>query len=604
MPSSLDVDRSFMQSRWVMADVDMDEIERVARQHDLPEVIARLLISRGIHGKDIQAFLNPTLKDHLPSPFFMADMEDMAAFIAGQIQEGKKFAIFGDFDVDGATSSAVLYRFLRDVGAGQAEIYIPDRLSEGYGPNVEALKKLKENGADTLFVLDCGSTAFDIIAQGREIGLDICIFDHHQTEQRLPNANFLINPKRHDDTSDMDVLAACGVTFMACIAINNKLREFGYYSDKKEPNLLNYIDLVGLGTVCDMVPLLGVNRVLVRAGFKKMQSSVNTGLNALVDVSKISSEINTYHAGFVLGPRINAGSRVHKSDLGAKLLSTEDHEEAVNIAWILNDCNDKRKAIQVKMEQEALDKVERQGLDRFPVIVVGDDDWHPGLSGLVAGKIKDKFGKPACVVTYATNMNGEREGRGSGRSIPGINIGKSFMDAMEQGIIPKGGGHAMAGGFTVHPDKLEELNKFLCDHVARQAENNDVNVETHIDGVLSMLGVKVDLVELLDSYVGPFGQEFSEPLFAFKNVRIHQVDIRGGSHIALQLSDWEGGTRVKAMAFGAVGTEMGDAFLKHGRRAFDLVGHLKINDWQGRKSAEIHIKDACLSKSLENVKTA
>lgn len=598
-----DVEKSFMQSRWVMRDVSLDVIERVSRNFDLPEAIARLLVSRDIKPDDIPAFLNPTLKENLPSPFHMTDMEDMADFVSGEIVAGKNFAIFGDFDVDGATSSAVLYRFLKGCGI-DAPIYIPDRLSEGYGPNIEALKKLKEQGADILFILDCGSTAFEIIKQGRDIGLDIIVFDHHQTEERLPEANFVINPKRPDDKSGMDVLAACGVTFMACIAINNKLREKKFYTNRDEPKLLALLDLVGLGTVCDMVPLVHVNRLLVRSGFRQMQNTSNVGLNALIEVSKISSEINTYHAGFMLGPRINAGSRIHKADLGATLLSKDDHEEAMNIAWILNDCNDKRKAIQAKMEQEALAKVEVQGLDQNPVIIVDDKDWHPGLSGLVAGKVKDKFSKPSCVVTYATNLDGELEGRGSGRSIPGINMGTAFMDAMEAGIIPKGGGHAMAGGFTVSPNKLNDLSQFLNAHILKQSENNEANIETSIDGVLSMNGVTVEFVELLESNIGPFGQEFPEPLFAFRNVRIHNADIRGQNHISVLISDWEGGARVKAMAFGAVGTDMGNAFLQHGRRAFDIVGYLKINDWQGRKSAEIHIKDASFSNNYEQLQTA
>lgn len=605
MSALFNVEKSFMKTRWVTRDIGMDDIERVARRHDIPEVVAKMLLGRGIEGDHIEAFLNPTLKDHMPSPFFMAGMEDMADDVASRIENGQKFAIFGDFDVDGATSSAILYRFLKECGI-ETPIYIPDRLSEGYGPNIEALKSLKEGGADLVFMLDCGSTSFDIIGQGRDLGLDIIVFDHHQTEERLPNVNHMINPKRHDDTSKMDMLAACGVTFMACVAINNKLREKSFYDNtsKKEPNLMNLMGLCALGTVCDMVPLLSVNRLLVRSGFKSIQNTKNVGLNALIEVSKINSAINTHHAGFLLGPRINAGSRIHKADLGAKLLSTEDREEAINIAWTLNDCNDRRKEIQARMEKEALEKVEAEGLDQFPVIIVGDEGWHPGLSGLVAGKVKDRFGKPACVVTYAANLDGVQEGRGSGRSIPGINMGRAFMDAMEAGIISKGGGHAMAGGFTVAPDQLYDLTEFLNTHIARQAENNEANIETELDGILSVQGVRVELVELLEGTVGPFGQDFPEPLFALNNVRIHNVNIRGERHISLMVSDWEGGARIKAMAFGAVDTEMGDAFLKHKNKPFNIAGNLKINDWQGRKSAEMHIKDASFcredTKNLEN----
>jgi single-stranded-DNA-specific exonuclease len=362
---------------------------------------------------------------------------------------------------------------------------------------------------------------------------------------------------------------------------------------------MELLDLIALGTVCDMVPLQGVNRLLVRSGFRQMQATTNTGLSALIQTSKITKEVSTYHAGFVLGPRINAGSRVHKSDLGAKLLSTEDHEEAVNIAWVLNDCNDRRKEIQAQMEREAFDKVETQGLDQNDCIIVGDENWHPGLSGLVAGKIKDKYGKPACVITYALNSDGTREGRGSGRSVPGINIGRAFMDAVEQGLIPKGGGHAMAGGFTLAPDKLDEFSAYINQNIAAQAANAAINIETVIDGVMAVQGAKTEFVEMLDDLVGPFGMDFPEPVFAFNNVRIYNPTIRGQSHISIMLSDWEGGTRMKAMAFGAVGTPLGDALLKDSnQKAFHLIGQLKINEWQGRKSAELHIHDGCYAKDI------
>lgn len=588
------VERSFQQARWVMDDVPLDVVERHARQHDVPEAVARLLLSRDIPPQDFAAFLHPTLKDNLPSPFFMAGMEAMADDVADWIVRGRKFAIFGDFDVDGATASAILYRYLQACGI-TAPIYIPDRLREGYGPNIKALENLKAQGAEIVFILDCGSTAFDVVAQGRALGLDIVIFDHHQTEERLPEANHMVNPKRHDDNSGLGMLAACGVTFMACVAINNKLRLNQFFVNRccAEPNLIRMLDLVALGTVCDMVPLLGVNRLLVRSGFMQMQNTINTGLAALIEVSKIGAKVSTYHAGFVLGPRINAGSRVHNADWGAKLLCTDDREEAINIAWKLEDCNAERKDVQVKMEREAFDKVEALGLDGHDFIMVDDEGWHPGLSGLVAGKIKDKYNKPACVVTYTLNSDGTKEGRGSGRSVAGVNIGRAFMDAMEQGVIPKGGGHAMAGGFTVVPEQMRALEEFLIQHIQNQMQGVDINIETCVDGVMAVQGAKTEFVEMLENVVGPFGQDFPEPVFAFHKVRIHNPVIRGETHISVTMSDWEGGARMKAMAFGAVGTALGDALLasQNSTKAFHFLGHLKINEWQGRKTAELHIKD-------------
>ncbi|MEM7651256.1 MAG: DHH family phosphoesterase, partial [Pseudomonadota bacterium] len=431
---------SFNKAQWVLPDVDLGLIEKVARSFDLPEVIARMLLQRDITPDDIPSFLNPTLKNNMPDPFSMKDMDGLADAMASAIEDKKNIAIFGDFDVDGATSSALLYRFLKHCGI-EASIYIPARLTEGYGPNVPALEKLKEQGAEIVFLLDCGTTAFDVVEAGAQMGLEIIILDHHEAEEKLPNACFVVNPKRKDDEAGLGVLAAVGVTFMACVAINAKLREAGFFENNgiEQAPLMSWLDIVALGTVCDMVPLTGVNRLLVRQGFKVMQNSGNVGLNALIEVSRISGALSPYHAGFVLGPRINAGSRVHKSDLGAKLLSTDDPQEANDIAWTLNDCNDKRKAIQSEMEREALATVEAQGLDQHPLIFVASENFHQGLSGLVAGRLKEKYGTPACVVALVENEKGVLEGRGSGRSVPGVHIAQAFIDARNEEIIEKGG---------------------------------------------------------------------------------------------------------------------------------------------------------------------
>lgn len=583
-----------------MPEASLDDVSRYTQIFDIPEMIARLLVQRGVQESDVEGFLNPTLKNNFPDPFSLKGMGDAAEDLAVAIEEGKSFAIFGDFDVDGATSSAVLYRFLAGVGIN-ASIYIPDRLSEGYGPNIDALRQLKEQGADVLMMLDCGTTAFDVVKAGTDLGLKIVILDHHESEDHLPECWHVINPKRKDDSSGLHMLAAVGVTFMTCVAINNRLRDRGFYKDGQfsEPNLKSFIDIVALGTVCDMVPLLGVNRLLVRAGFAIPNQNMNLGIRNLMQVAGISAPLSTYDCGFVLGPRINAGSRVHQSDLGAKLLSSDDPEECKNIAWTLNDCNDKRKAIQELMEQQAIDMVESNGMQDDPMILVAHEDWHPGLSGLVAGRLKEKYNKPSCLVTFAHDLSGRKEGRGSGRSIPGIHIAQSFIDARNEGLLEKGGGHAMAGGFTVDPDKIDDLHAFLKDHIAKQMENTDTNVETVVDGILTSGGVTVDLVELLQSQVGPFGQEQPEPVFMLKNVRINRADILGSSHIKVMISDWEGGSWVKAMAFRAVDTPLGDALLSAKTDQFNILGQLKINEWQGKKTAEMHIVDVAYAKDSQ-----
>lgn len=604
MTKAILTERSLQQARWVVEDVPLNDIERLARAHDLPEIVARLLAARGIASEQVPGFLNPTLKDHFPDPFALKGMAEMADDLAQAIEDNKNIAIFGDFDVDGATSSAILYRFLRHLGFDPV-IYIPDRVEEGYGPNTEALKSLREQGTDILLMLDCGTTAFEIIQSGADMGLKIIILDHHEAEETLPAAWHVINPKRKDDTSGFTMLAACGVTFLACVAVNARLRTRGYYERKglKEPDLKSFMDILALGTVCDMVPLTGPNRLFVRAGFAVPENRLNPGIRAVMKVASIKAPLTTYDAGFALGPRINAGSRVHKADLGARLLSSDDEQEALTIAWTLDDCNKRRKDLQAEMEKQALAQVEDQNMQNDPVILVHREGWHPGLSGLVAGNLKEKYGRPACVVAYAHSMSGEREGRGSGRSIPGIHIAQAFIDARAAGLLEKGGGHAMAGGFTVKPEKIPDLRTFLQDHVRRQQESGTINIETRIDGLLTVRGATLSLVSLMNDRLGPFGQEHPEPVFALTNLRIHKADILASKHIRVLVGDPEGGPRLKAMAFRAVGTEMGEILLSNKTRSIDLAVTLKINEWQGRQSAEAIIQDAALPQSEKSSRT-
>ncbi len=588
------IEKSANNAKWVMPQISLDDVAILKQQHDLPEAVARLLVQRGISSNEVKSFLNPTLRNDLADPFSLKAMKDMAEDVAIAIEEGNSFAIFGDFDVDGATSSAVLKRFLSDLGIN-APVIIPDRLTEGYGPNTDALQKIKDDGADILFILDCGTTAFDVISAGTKMGLRIIIVDHHEAEDLLPDCCHLINPKRRDDTSGLDMLAAVGVTFMVCVAINSRLRDRGFYAARKEPDLRSVLDIVALGTVCDMVPLVGVNRLFVRAGFSLPEGSMNKGIVAIMHVSGIQPPMTTYHCGFVIGPRINAGSRVHKSDLGAQLLCSNDAEDCSNISWTLNDCNDKRKAIQKEMEEQAINMVEDQQLQDAAFILLSHKDWHPGLSGLVAGRIKEKYNRPTCVITFAENQSGVVEGRGSGRSVAGVHIAQSFIDARCEGLLEKGGGHAMAGGFTVLPEKIDELSMYLNNHVKRQLNGEPIVSEVNIDGIVTAGGVTTALVDLLHNNVGPFGQSFPEPVFMLENVRIKRADILGEVHIKVMISDWEGGAWIKAMAFRSVNTPIGDALLSGSGKPFDILGRLTINEWQGKRSAEMHIVDVTAS---------
>lgn len=589
----LNVKRSLKDSRWVFPAVEQDVVMRISQMHGLPDYIARMLHVRGVQPDDVPSFLNPTLRDHFPDPFTMAGMKEFAEWMAAKIIDGEKIGILADFDVDGATSAAIMIRFLRHCGQ-EAPVYIPDRLGQGYGPNLKALQSLHHDGAKTVVMLDCGTTAFEPVTQGRNIGLDIAIFDHHEAEDTLPDASHVINPKRKDDRSGLDMLAACGVTFLSCVAINNVLRREKFFEKKNiEPApMKSCIDLVALGTVCDMVPMTGPNRLFTRAGFAQMAFRTNPGIRALCEVSNLETAPDAKDAGFSLGPRINAGSRVHKSDLGAKLLSTDSLDEARSIAFVLDDCNEQRKKIQAQMMKEAVERVEKDGLDQGPVIVVSDPQWHSGLSGLVAGRLKERFGKPAIVVTFVENENGVIEGRGSGRSITGVSMADAFIGARNEGILLKGGGHAMAGGFTVMPDRLPEFRDFLTANITAQMENVDATVETTIDGIATIRGAQAPFVKILNEQIGPFGPQNLEPCFALANVRVQMADVLKDKHIRVQMSDWEGGGRMKGMFFYGVGTKLGEALLKGGQKLFHMAGQFKINSWQGRESVEFMISDA------------
>lgn len=584
---------SYGNKKWVLPEVDDEAVVRLSQRYTLPEFVARLLHLRGVEENDLESFLSPTLKNDFPDPFSFAGMREFAEDMAQQIIDKGDIGVFADFDVDGATSTGIMTRFLRHFDI-DPPVYIPDRLNEGYGPSVAAMQSLKDQGARFIIMMDCGITAFEPLSAAKDMGLQVCVFDHHEAEDSLPEAAHIINPKRKDDESGLDMLAACGVTFMACVAVNNVLREKGYYKEtgKPEAPLKDWLDLVGLGTVCDMVPLIGVNRLFVKAGFDQMAKYKNAGIKALCQVSRIEKLPSPKDAGWSLGPRINAGSRVHRSDLGARLLSTDDEEEAQSIALALEECNKERRSIQSQMMKVALNKVEFLGADKGDFILVDDESFHSGLSGLVAGQLKSKYDKPAIVITYVETEDGVVEGRGSGRSIPGVHLADLFIAARNAGILEKGGGHAMAGGFTILPDRLADFSDFLSSEIATMRAGTEFVQEIKIDSIATIRSAKPELVHMLNSSVGPFGVGNEEPLFLLQDARVYQVDVLKEKHIRLMLSDSEGGTRMKAMFFGGVETPLGDYLLKGGNGlSVHLTGQFQINNWQGRESVEFHVLD-------------
>ena len=589
------MDQPSMKGRmWKLASTDAAMALRMAQAHNLPDLVAQLLSSRGVSIDAVESFLNPRMKDHFPDPFSMLGMESAVSDLSAAILSNQKIGILADFDVDGATSSAILTRYLRSVSGQDVPLYIPDRLSEGYGPNDRAFDSLKEQGCAWVLIADSGTTAFGPVQHAADIGLKTIILDHHEAEETLPAATHLINPKRRGDNAGLSMLAACGVSFLFCVALNAALRGQGYFKDKQEPDLRQWLDLVALGTVCDMVPMTGANRLFVKYGFQKMAARDNPGIDALLTVGKIAEVPDPYHAGFVLGPRINAGSRVHQSDLGAKLLATDDPEEASQLAWLLDDCNTKRRAMQKDMVAHAAARVRAFGYDNDPVIVLEDNDWHPGLVGLVAGDMKERFGRPACVIGFADGDQG-REGRGSGRSITGINIADSFIAARAEGTLIKGGGHAMAGGFTVAPDRIKDFRDFMKRHIGAQSMNLPAHPETQVDGVMSVRSLTIPLAKLIHGACAPYGSGHPEPVFVLNDVMVLHADVVGTNHVRCTLRDRDGGPSVKAVAFRALETPLGQFLMKtapNSATPVHLAGSVQINSWQGRESAEFHISDA------------
>src|SRR5438874_2556778 len=477
--SFLGVERSVCGRRWRTREPDPGLAAAIAQRHGLPEIVGRLLAQRGIGIDEAPGFLAPRLRDVLPDPLHLRDMDRAVARLLRAVRDGEPIVVFGDYDVDGATSAALLLRFFAAVGT-HASVYVPDRMREGYGPNAPALLRLKADGAGVVVTVDCGATAYEPLAGAAEAGLDVIVIDHHVTEPLLPPALALINPNRLDEESPHGVLAAVGVAFLLVVALNRALREAGWYRDRIEPDLLQWLDLVALGTVCDVVPLAGVNRALVAQGIKVARRRDNPGLAALAAVAGIGEPIDAYHLGFVLGPRVNAGGRVGAADLGARLLATDDPAVAAELAASLDAYNRERRDIEARTLEAAIALVE--GSPQSPVLVfVAAENWHPGVIGIVAARLKERYERPACVVALADGI-----GRGSGRSVAGLPLGPAVIAARQAGLLINGGGHAMAAGFTVAAEKLAALESFLVDRLGDGMESERLVPELRIDGTLSV----------------------------------------------------------------------------------------------------------------------
>jgi single-stranded-DNA-specific exonuclease len=589
MPAVLGVERSVTGKRWLHRGADTPDAERaalaIAQRHGVPDLVARVMAARGVALDDVDRFLNPTLREALPDPSSLKGMAEAVERLTRAISGGEIIGLFADYDVDGATSAALLTRFIVAAG-GKAILHVPDRIREGYGPNAEALASLRDRGAGVVVTLDCGIVAFDVLEKTAEAGLDVVVIDHHMAEPSLPRAIAVVNPNRVDETGALGHLAAVGVTFLVTIALNRSLREAGWYQGRGEPNLMGWLDLVALGTVCDVVSLEGLNRAFVAQGLKVMARRDNPGLRALAAVAKIEQKPEAYHLGFVFGPRVNAAGRVGEADLGARLLSTEDDGEAARIAQVLDLHNNERKEIEAQVQTDAIAQAERMD-DDAPVLVVGGDGWHPGVIGIVAGRLRERFNRPSCVIAFDGAT-----GKGSGRSVKGLALGTAVIAAHQSGLLVGGGGHAMAAGFTIERDKLDAFRTFLSERFAAELAGEPLVASVTLDGVLAPAGAKRAVLDAL-AKLGPFGSGNPEPHFAIASAKIVRADVVGQNHVRCIFTGADGG-KLKGIAFRAMDSDLGPALLNHGGRSMHVAGQLRADDWQGRQDVQLFIEDVAL----------
>jgi len=560
----------------------------ISQQHDLPDLLGRILAARGATPETVPNLMAPTLRAMLPDPSTLQDMDAGAARFADAIRKGEKIAVFGDYDVDGACSSALMRRFLAAHGLDCA-VYIPDRVFEGYGPNVAAIEGLVRDGAQLIVTVDCGAASHEPLAAAKRLGTDVVVIDHHQMGETLPPAAAVINPNRQDDLSGQGHLCAAGVVFLFLIAVTRHLREAGWYgANRKEPGLLGMVDLAALATVCDVVPLQGVNRAFVAQGLKIMHRRENAGLRALADAAGLKSAPTPYHLGFILGPRINAGGRIGDAALGARLLSCDDDAEAGRIAATLTQLNRERQEMEQRCCEEAFAAAEAriETEPDLPVIVVGADDWHKGLVGLVASRLMDRFRRPALAIAWDSEAG---EGTGSARSIAGADIGGAVRAALEKGLARKGGGHAMAAGVTIERARLAEFEAFLAGELSARVACARETAALSIDGALTPDGATPDFMDLLEQ-AGPYGMGNPSPRFVFPAHRIGFAKQMGEAHIRCTLKSG-GGQSIGAIAFRAIGTPLGDALLNSDGRVFHIAGRLQRDNWGGREKIEVLIED-------------
>jgi single-stranded-DNA-specific exonuclease len=567
----------------------------IKQRFDLSEVLSKLLSAREVALDDVENFLDPKIKTTLPNPFDLLDMDKAVAHVLEAINKNKKITIFADYDVDGATSSALLKRFFREVGV-EVGIYVPNRILEGYGPNSKALLDLKKSGTDLVITVDCGTVAFEALETAKNAGLEIIVIDHHLGVLQKPEAIAVVNPNRLDEKFLHKNLCAAGVCFLFAVGINKALREINFYADKKEPNLLNLLDLVALGTVCDVMPLTGLNRAFVSQGLKILKQRKNLGLRQICDAAGLDEEPTAYTLGFVIGPRINAGGRVGKSDLGARILSSEDENETEEISKELELLNKQRKEIETQVLDEAIKALE-SGQGGFtvndPVIFAVSKNWHQGVIGIVASRLKDLYNRPVAVI--AIDDEGKK-GKASCRSISGVDFGCEILKARMSGVLLEGGGHAMAGGFSVLPEKIKDLHQFFCANLSEKVSEMTAQKNVNFDIELDLQQVNIELLQEL-SKLEPFGMGNAKPKFIIRDLQKVNAKLIGQNqdHISCNFSSKTSigfSGNLQAVAFRSATTKLAEILLDpKNKKPLSAVGNLSINNWMGSQKVQLLIDD-------------
>ncbi|PRX09899.1 UNVERIFIED_ORG: exonuclease RecJ [Martelella mediterranea] len=585
----LGVEHSARALRWVprLGAASENRALAMAQSHGISELIARVLAGRDVSVDEAAEFLEPSLRQLMPDPHTLTDCEQAASRLLQAVRDGEKVAIFGDYDVDGACSSALLYRFLRTLGL-DAEIYIPDRIFEGYGPNPQAIGALIDGGAGLIVTVDCGSTSHESLAVARSRGIDVVVIDHHQVGVDLPECTALVNPNREDDLSGQGHLCAAGVVFLVLVATLRALRQAGDMRAGRI-DLLSWLDIVALATVCDVVPLKGLNRAYVVKGLIVARALSNPGLSALFKRAGLAGPVTPYHLGFLIGPRINAGGRIGDAALGSRLLTVDDTEEAEAIAERLDQLNRERQAIEAAMLEEAeADAITEFGTGAgIGVIVTAREGWHPGIVGLLASRLKDRFARPAFAIAFDANGRGT----GSGRSIAGFDLGRMVRAAVEEGILIKGGGHAMAAGLTVRREKLSTLRAFFEEHARDAVEALSADAVLKIDGALNASGATLDLIDRLEA-AGPYGSGHPQPVFAVPDHKLRDARVIGtGGHVKVTLESADG-AHLDGIAFRAADKPLGEMLLASRGRRLNVAGSLSGDYWQGRRRVQLRIIDA------------